>query len=216
MLLMKETGNSKYKGEYRAIKDKVLNLCKEENIKTIQITSCRDWEGKSTIASNLAYCFSEEGYKTLLIDLNFHKPSLHRKLGVKNQSGISEVLNEEKIGEAVIQELGENLFVIPVGQVSDELKSLKYLSNRSLKKTLENTLINLKENYEKIIIDTPSILEGETADEAKKISSIVDGSILVIKNGTIKTKECLMAKEAVEGIGGTLLGAVLNGVENNI
>ncbi|MDZ7755161.1 exopolysaccharide transport family protein [Rhodohalobacter sp.] len=42
--------------------------------KTIAVTSAEKGDGKSTIVSNLAVSFADDGYKTLLIDTDFRRP----------------------------------------------------------------------------------------------------------------------------------------------
>ncbi|MCB1124381.1 MAG: hypothetical protein KJT03_22710, partial [Verrucomicrobiae bacterium] len=61
---------------------------------TILITSTLPNEGKSLIASNLAATFANHGKKTLLIDFDFRRPSLHGNFEIKNSQGTLKWLKE--------------------------------------------------------------------------------------------------------------------------
>ena len=56
--------------------------------KTILITSTIPEEGKSMLASNMASIFGRHGHKTLLLDLDLRRPTLHRGFNLSNKQGI--------------------------------------------------------------------------------------------------------------------------------
>lgn len=88
--------------EFRGIKRKVLSnafgLISEtiESSNLVMLTSALSGEGKSFSAVNLALSIALEQDKTvLLVDCDVLKPSLHKKLHVKNELGIMEYLSGE-------------------------------------------------------------------------------------------------------------------------
>ena len=56
--------------------------------KTLLVTSTIPAEGKSFIACNLSATFALHGKRTLLIDGDLRRPSLHRAFGLDNQAGL--------------------------------------------------------------------------------------------------------------------------------
>lgn len=88
----------------------------DNKVKTIVVTSSGPGEGKTTIASNLAVTFAQNGNKTLILDCDLRKSKLHRIFNLSNQVGLSNIL----IGETSFMEENfktevENLYVIPAG-----------------------------------------------------------------------------------------------------
>ena len=67
---------------------------KEHRSSTIMITSAVPNEGKSTISSMLALTSAQRGKKTLLIDADLRKPSLHSMFGVTREPGITNLALE--------------------------------------------------------------------------------------------------------------------------
>ena len=60
------------------------------------VTSCSPAEGKSTIVSNLGIAVSEVNQRVLLIDADLRKPRLHEIFGLKNDSGLSDLLRSKE------------------------------------------------------------------------------------------------------------------------
>ncbi|MGL4772669.1 MAG: CpsD/CapB family tyrosine-protein kinase [Clostridium sp.] len=205
MILMQERANSHYGEEYRRIRENIRYYAVDQELKTILVTSCNQSEGKSTIASNLAYAFSENESKTLIIDCDLRKPSMHRKFKLSNTIGLTELLLGEKTAEEVTHKIKENLDIITTGELppspSEVVNSEK----------LEEILEKLKEKYQKIIIDSPPAL---VISDAQSLSHKVDGTILVFKNGATKKEDAAQVKGLIEGVGGRIIGAVLNGKNN--
>ena len=94
---------------------------KEQNIKTLLISSATPGEGKTTIAINLADALAEAGSRVLLIDCDLRSPSVARALNRENEVGLSEYLKGETTYQHIIQRSdNQNLFLIFAGRpVSD-------------------------------------------------------------------------------------------------
>lgn len=58
------------------------------------ITSSAPREGKSVIASNLGLSFAIDGKKTLIIDADMHRPSIHKMFGEQRQRGLYDIIVE--------------------------------------------------------------------------------------------------------------------------
>ncbi len=118
----------------------------------ILVTSTIDGEGKTIISANLARIFSEINRKVLVIDLNMRKPKLHNEFKRKNSIGISNyILQDIEISDILIN-ITANLDFIPGGAIVSNESTL--LMNNKFEKLIEE----LKEIYDYIIFDTPSLI----------------------------------------------------------
>lgn len=119
------------------------------------VTSAISGEGKSYIASSLAIVSAMMSKKTLLIDADIRRPTIHDAFQIPLAPGLQDILkdNFEEIGTSVIQKTSvKNLSVMTAGYFShDDIFSLESEST-------SNLLRNLEKNYESIIVDTPPLM----------------------------------------------------------
>src|SRR5207245_8707716 len=76
----------------RTLRNNILLADFDRRLRTILVTSPSPAEGKSTVAAHLAIAHAEQGKKTLLIDGDLRRPSVHRKFGFSVNAGLSSVL----------------------------------------------------------------------------------------------------------------------------
>ena len=91
---------------YRSIRTSIKYSSVDNPIKTIVITSSNSSEGKSTVAGNLAFSLSQNGSRTLLIDCDLRKPSVHKKFLIPNDKGLTDVLFDKQDLKEVIKKIG--------------------------------------------------------------------------------------------------------------
>ncbi len=95
----------------------------------------------------------------------------------------------------------ENLYMIASG--SERLESSELLSTDKLQDSLEE----LKEEFDVIIIDTPPV---SVVADGFIISRIVDTNIIVLKHGNTEINELNKIKNNIQEIGGEVIGTVIN------
>ena len=76
----------------RTLRNNILLADFDRRLRVILVTSPSPSEGKSTVAAHLAIAHAEQGRKTLLIDGDLRRPSIHRKFDFTPSSGLSSVL----------------------------------------------------------------------------------------------------------------------------
>lgn len=186
---------------YKALRTNIL-FC-GSGIKTILITSSHENEGKSTVSTELSKSLSEIGKKTILIDADMRKSViLKRNLKSQNILGLSELLSGQATLNQVLYNTQDPCFdVIFSGHFPPN--PVELLSSDNFKKVIE--ICN--KHYDYIIIDTPPL--GPVID-ASVISTLCDGSILVISSGKTQYNEIMSAKDQLEKSNCKILGAVLN------
>lgn len=125
--------------------------------KTLLVTSTLPGEGKSFIASNLASTLAAHGVKTLLVDIDFRRPTLHRSYNQSNDRGLLQwfekspqvpvdPLSDPHLG---ITAFGPLLYLLRAGGSSR--RSTEILDSEPFKKLIEV----LQKRFDVLIIDTP-------------------------------------------------------------
>ena len=79
----------------RTLRNTILLSDFEGRLRSIVLTSATPSEGKTTMAAHLAIANADRGKKTLLVDGDLRRPSLHTKFGFTLREGLSNVLTGE-------------------------------------------------------------------------------------------------------------------------
>jgi polysaccharide biosynthesis transport protein len=190
---------------YRSLRTSVQFASIERPLRTIQITSPRSQDGKSTTAANLGVLLARAGQRVILVDCDLRRPRLHDFFGLSPSMGFTSVLlGQLPIIEAVqpISDL-EHLRVLPSGPTPPNPSEL--LASQRTAQLFEA----LREAADIVLIDSPPVLP---VTDALVISDVVDGVIMVSKAGATGKKEAHRAVELLKQVDAPLIGTVLNGV----
>ena len=96
MSIMEKKPKSLIAESYRSLRSNIAYSSFDGEYQIISVTSAVPAEGKSTTAINLAVSLSQLEKKVLLIDCDMRKPSLHKKLGISNVYGLTDLLVEKR------------------------------------------------------------------------------------------------------------------------
>ena len=139
----------------------------------IALTSTVGGEGKTSCCINLGGIMSMSDKKTIILNLDMRKPTMHEKFGLQNKVGMSNLLSGAASLSDVIQHTEyENLDIIASGPIPPNPNEL--IQSEFMLKVIEK----LKEIYDVIIMDTPPI--GLVAD-ARILMHYADTSIYVLR-----------------------------------
>ncbi len=187
---------------YKAIRTNLMFLLSQSRSHTFEISSSLPGEGKSTCAVNLAIAFAQLGSKVLLIDADLRKPSINRKLRLRNPKGLSSVLVDLCSFSEAVMSINANLDVLLSGPIPPNPSEL--LGSDSMSRLLED----IKDEYDFIIIDTPPI---NAVSDAVALASKTEGIVMVIQDRKTTHDEFKKAVSSLNFANANLLGVVLNG-----
>lgn len=188
---------------YKSIRS---NLCflleKSDKGNVIAITSSNAEEGKSTTAVNLAVAFSQLEDRILIIDADLRRSSIHKKLHIENDKGLSNVLAGMCDFEEAVKKLSDRLHILTSGQIPPNPSEM--LSS----KRFSNLIEKLREAYDYIIIDTPPL---NVVSDALVIVPNTDGFAFVLRDGFTPNYTIKRALASAEFAKVKTLGAIMNG-----
>jgi polysaccharide biosynthesis transport protein len=203
-LVLEEGVDSPHAEAYRVLRTNILFSRKDEKLNTIAVVSAGAGEGKSTTVFNLASVFAQSKQRTLIVDSDLRRPTLHKMLGVSNNLGLTNYLMKQNTLEEVIQTTDlPTLDFLASGKLPSS--SLGILSSSQMK-----DLINeLKRRYDFVFFDSPPIMG---VSDASILASEVDMTLQVIQYRRYPQPMNIRAKQLIEKVGGNLVGIVLNNI----
>ena len=204
-VLHKESGLSPDAEAYRILRTNIEFNRKNADANAITLVSGGAGEGKSTTLVNLAYVCAQGGYNTLMIDGDLRRPQLHTFFNINNSVGLTNYLTTDlKLEDVILQTAYENLYFMPSGILPADAAGI--LNSRRM----SELIADVKSRFDLVFIDSPPILG---VSDASVISSEVDLTIIVIQHRKLPRGMLLRVKQAIQNVGGTALGVVLNNVD---
>jgi capsular exopolysaccharide synthesis family protein len=186
-----------------AIRTQLLHDAGARSTRVVMVTSATHGEGKTTLAGHLAGSLARAGRKTLLLDGDLRRPSVHELFEVAQQPGFSEVLlGEVEVADAIQDSGTENLALMAAGQWDREV--LLALSRDGMQGVFEK----LQEEFDFVIIDSHPVLP---ATDSLLIGRQVDAVILSVLRDVSQTPRVYAAAQQLGALGIRVLGAVVNG-----
>ncbi|HEY1040024.1 MAG TPA: polysaccharide biosynthesis tyrosine autokinase [Bacteroidia bacterium] len=135
---------------FRTLRTNIQYLNVSKGSKVILITSNSPGEGKTFASINMAAILAKAGKKTLLLELDLHKPRVQEALEMEADIGISTVvIGQTEIKVGIKKTIVENLDVMLSGPIPPNPSEM-ILSDR-----LKDIIDFGKANYDYVIIDTP-------------------------------------------------------------
>ena len=204
-VLLNESGLSPDAEAYRILRTNIEFNRKRADANSITVVSGSAGEGKSTTLVNLAYICAQGGYSTLMIDGDLRRPKLHTFFKTSNSVGLTNYLTTELPLEDVVQRTPvDNLFFMPSGILPADAAGI--LNSRRMSELIRN----VKGRFDLVLIDSPPILG---VSDASVLASEVDLTMMVVQHRKLPRSMVLRVKQAIENVGGNLLGVVLNNVD---
>ncbi len=191
---------------YRMLRTNIQFIDPTGNTKTFLITSALPQEGKSITNSNLAITLSKLGSKTLILDMDFHRPRQHEIFHKPPSPGLTDYLTSQgklSLDEIIFKLEFDNLYLIPAGTIPPNPSEL--ISSNPFRKFLND----IREKFDFVLIDSPPVT---AVTDTLILSTIVDAVLLVVVEGSSRRESIKRAIELLENVGGKLKGSIFNNV----
>lgn len=188
--------------------NRLLNNIKYYNVdmpsKAIMITSSIKDELKTTTSVNLSQCMVLNSKKVILVDLDLHKPSVHKYFKLDRENGIVDYLTDDLEKDSLIQHTESGIDIITAGKSVTNCNSL--LESQKLKDLIND----LKGKYDYVILDTPPTY---SCSDSSIIANIVDG---IVYNVSMNYVHKNIAKDGINSLKDkNVIGVNVTKGENN-
>lgn len=185
---------------YRALRTNLSFYSLDNPLRTLVVTSPAPGEGKSTTVANLAVTLAQSGRRTILVDCDLRRPSLHELFDLKAEPGFTNMVLADN-QEIPLQETGvENLWLLAAGTKPPNPADLLGA------KKVDQIIAQLQEQADIVLFDAPPII---AVTDAAVLGAKVDGVLLVIQAGKTRRDHAERAKETLEKARVRIVGAAL-------
>ena len=139
------------------------------------------------------------------MDADLRSPSLHKLFGIDRTLGLVSYLTGQQDWRAAVHPSGSRgLDLLVSGPVPPNPSEL--LSSQSM-----GTLIrSASAEYGFVILDSSPML---ALADSRILAPLVNGVLLVVRSGATPREQLLHAQAGIRGVGGNLIGVVLNSVD---
>jgi capsular exopolysaccharide synthesis family protein len=192
---------------FRSLRLNVVHATGSSGSRALTVSSPGSGEGKSFVTVNLALSFAEQGHRTLLIDGDLRRGTLHHLLNVERKPGLTDYLQGTVPASAIVQETAyPHLHIIGSGtrtQAGPELLGSEAMAE---------LLADLRSEYSVILVDSPPM--GACVDPL--VLGTLTRDMLVVVRTDVTSRSMAEANMAMlDRLPVRALGAVINGTLPN-
>ncbi len=199
-----DTPLSAFAESFRQLRAALRRADLDSPVKTLAVTSALPGEGKSTTSMCLARSIALGGQKTIAVDCDLRRRTLHTMLAIKPAVGLLEVLaGTARLEDAIIVDEPSGCHILPL--TASKFTPRDVFGTQAFAKLVAH----LKANYDFVILDCAPVL---AVADTRTITEVVDGVLLLVQWQKTAARAVKYAITAVESVGGKVLGVALTKV----
>lgn len=189
---------------FRSIQLSLMHASENGGPLTVTFTSPGASDGKSFVTSNLAIAFADMGHRTLVIDGDVRRGSIHQLLGIRHKPGLTDYLaGQAARGDVIQQTQYPMLQVISCGSRGEA--GPKLLGSPAMRDLMRD----LRPDYDVILVDSPPL--GACVDPMI-LGTLTRNLVLVLRTGTTDRTLAESKLDMLDRLPIRVVGAVLNDV----
>jgi len=191
---------------FRTLRAAIALAPKADRYRALAVTSTIPAEGKSLVASNLSIVMAQTGLKTLLVDADLRRPSVHKVFRLQSPIGLSSYLTEKvgSVDECIHTTEVPHLDVVCCGAVPSSPSEL------AGSKRMTQFLLEVRNRYDRVVLDCPPV---SAVSDPLIIASLSDGVVFVTKFNKIRRDHARKTVRRIQDAGINILGVVLNDID---
>jgi capsular exopolysaccharide synthesis family protein len=185
---------------YRTLRTNLSFYSLDNPLRSLVVTSAAPEEGKSTTIANLAVTMAQSGRKTILVDCDLRRPSLHTLFNLENNAGFTNMMLDENAAAPLQKTEVDNLWVLTSGPKPPNPADL--LGSRQMDRVIET----LAGQADLVLFDAPPVV---AVTDAVVLGAKVDGVLLVVSAGKTRRDHAEKAKQILEKANVRIIGVTL-------
>ncbi len=199
---------------FRSLYNQIGFASSLEQPKTMLVAGTVSGEGKTFVTCNLAATYAAHGRRTLIIDGDLRRPSIHREFGLTNKEGLMKFLQGEGTCEGDptenpdlgLTEVYQNLYVLPGGGSSR--KPTELFESGKAKEFFDW----IKASFDIVLIDTPPL---SIFSDAFNLVRYTDEVLYVCRFNGVNREQVKSFVDSFDQTGVDFLGLVMNEMPTN-
>lgn len=191
---------------FRSIRAAVALGDHGEKLRAFSVTSTIPSEGKSVVAANVAIVMAQTGLRTLLVDADLRRPTLHKAFQVHSPLGLPAYLTGKttEVDDLIHHSEVSNLDLICSDATASQ--STELVASKSMIRFLEE----VTKRYDRVVLDCPPV---SAVSDALVVSALVDGTIFVAKFNKVRRDHARKSIRRLTDAGVRICGALLNDID---
>lgn len=186
---------------YNSLRGSLLYSTPDGLPQIMLVTSAQASEGKTTSSHAIASGFARMGKRVLLVDADLRRPSLHKRLELSNDKGLSTLLtSHDPLAGVVLKSNQDYLSLLVAGPIPPSPTEL--LSTARIEEILQEAA----SQFDIVVVDSPPILG---LADAPLMAALVDGVVFVVEADRSRRGSLKAALRRLRAMRPILLGAVL-------
>ncbi|KYH44979.1 hypothetical protein AZH51_13860 [Branchiibius sp. NY16-3462-2] len=166
------------------------------------VTSCERFDGRTTVAANLAIALAEAGKNTVLIDADLHEAAIARSLRLSEDPGLTDVLMGDcTLADAVRPSGVAKLSVLTSGELPENPNELLGSSQMS------EVLASCASSYDFVVVDSPPLL---SVADAVALTGASATALVVVEANKTSRPQLSRALDSLTTAGAVPGGIILN------
>jgi succinoglycan biosynthesis transport protein ExoP len=189
---------------YKSLMTRVL-LSSNNPPKVITVTSPAPGAGTTTTVINLARSFAEAKLSVAVVDGNLQKPAVADRLGIRSDSGLSNILNGQADLAEVLQTTPlEGLSALTAGTAMSATASELIGSSR-----FSGVIDDLRNKFDHVLIDGGALSSGS---DPQVLAHESDGVLIVVRLKATKEADLRSTVQQLYAVGAQPIGVILQTV----
>ncbi len=185
---------------YRTLRTNLSFYSLDNPLRSLVVTSPASGDEKSVAVANLAVTMAQSGRRTVLVDCDLRRPSLHTFFNLSNDTGLTSMILNDDAKPPLQTTSVDNLWLLASGPKPPNPADL--LGSRKIDQLIEA----LTAAYDVVLFDAPPVI---AVTDAAVLGAKVDGVLLVISAGKSRRDHAERAKELLEKAKVRIIGVAL-------
>lgn len=190
---------------YQNLRTALIFARKDDAGQVVLVTGSAPQEGKTTTLVNIGKLLAASGEKTIVLDFDLRRATLHQQLGLLREPGItSYFVSRDDLNALIRPTRIPNLFALTAGPIPPNPPALL------ARKELSVLLDQLRGHFDWVLLDSPPLA---SVTDALLLARQADIAVMVVRHNTVDKKLVKRSITSLRRVTPNLLGVVLNAID---